>query len=77
MQNFQEFAKEQELESQYPNWRNCKRDTLRWKDKTQPTRYAKFVKKEMNKDTALEQLKFVEILQTNQIGKLTCRVRIP
>jgi hypothetical protein len=69
MQNFQEFAKEQQLESQYPHWTNRQRDEIletRWKDETQtkPTRYVKFAKKEFNKlsDTnmkPIEKMKFV------------------
>jgi hypothetical protein len=69
MKHFQEFAKEQELELEYPQWTNCQRYEIletRWKKEndTKPSRYAKFVKKEFNKRidtnmTPIEKMKFV------------------
>jgi hypothetical protein len=69
MQNFEEFANEQQLESQYPNWTNHQRDevitALWWNEhQKQPTRYVKFVKREMVKlsdanMTPLEKMKFI------------------
>jgi hypothetical protein len=52
MQNFQEFVREQQIDSQYPDWTNHQRDeiiTARWweEHQKQPTRYVKFIKKEL------------------------------
>ena len=54
MKNFQKFENEQQLESQYPNWTNHQRKevitALWWNEhQKQPTRYVKFVKREMMK----------------------------
>ncbi len=69
MTQFQDFAKEQHLEQQYPNWSNHQKNQViqaRWKEENllKPTRYIKFVKKEVTKlkdanMTPLEKLKFV------------------
>jgi hypothetical protein len=69
MQNFQEFVREQQIDSQYPNWTNNQRDVvleLRWRDENnkKPTRYVKYVKRELIKlsnttMSPMEKLKFV------------------